>query len=58
MKRICCIVVAVALLVGSQGCDSNTKSGEPKLQNPSDPKIKAMKPATPGAAGKPAPRTE
>jgi hypothetical protein len=59
MKRLLSLVAALGMLAVSQGCgDSNTKSGQPKLENPSDPKIKAMQPTSPGGAGKPAPKSQ
>ena len=58
MKRLLCLVAAVVMLAGIQGCDSNTKTGQPTLQNPNDPKAKKMEPAKPGVSNKPAPRAE
>ena len=58
MKNVFCLVAVVVMLACTQGCDSNSKSGQPKLQNPNDPKVKAMQPAKPGGAGTPVPNSQ
>jgi hypothetical protein len=52
MKRVfpAVWVLACALLAAS-GCDKGASDAQPKLQNPNDPKLKSMQPASPGAGG-------
>jgi len=54
MKRVLPAVCVLAFaLLSAAGCggDKNGPSGQPKLANPDDPKIKGMSPATPGTGG-------
>ena len=54
MKRVLgAVCVAAFALFTASGCggDKNGPSGQPKLANPDDPKVKGMSPASPGAGG-------
>jgi hypothetical protein len=47
-----CVALALALIAGCGGTSSDGGGG-PRLDNPNDPKVKDLKPKTPGGGGAP-----